>query len=72
MKYVKVKWVDSCSPERYWNWDVDGKPDHIVSIGFLVRKTKHTIVICASTGESSKGGWMTIPRCAIKSIKRLT
>jgi hypothetical protein len=71
MKQVKVKWVDSCSPEKYWNWDVDGKADHIVTIGFLVRKTRKTIVICASLGESSKGGFMTIPRCSIKSIKKL-
>lgn len=72
MKIVIVKWVDSCSPERYWNWEVDGKPDHIVTVGFVVKKTKKIVVICASYGSGgSKGGFMTIPRCSIKSMKRL-
>lgn len=72
MKRVEVKWVDSCSPERYWNYEVDGKPDHIVTVGFLVKKHKKTLVICASSGSGgSKGGWMTIPRVAVKSVRKL-
>lgn len=72
MKRVEVTWVDSCSPERYWNWDVDGKADMITTVGYVARRDKKTISLVASIGRGgSKGGWMTIPRVAIKKIRKL-
>jgi hypothetical protein len=58
MKRVEVTWVDSCSPERYWNWDVDGKADLITTVGYIARRDKKTISLVASIGSRRLQGRM--------------
>jgi hypothetical protein len=72
MKRVQVKWIDACTPTTHWNPNIVLEPDHIVSVGFLKKKSKKCVVLIQSDAEGgSQGGFLVIPRGAVRSIKRL-
>ena len=84
MKYplVLVHWVDSASPSGTWV-----RPDaigargvmDILTSGFQVRKTRDEITIAHSVNDEESqpdmstnwGGVLTIPRSAVKKVRRL-
>ena len=72
MRRVQVKWIDACTPTTHWNPNIVLEPDHIVSVGFLKKKSKKCGVLIQSDAEGgSQGGFLVIPRGAVRSIKRL-
>jgi len=72
MKRIEVKWIDACTPTTHWNPGIVLAPDHIVSVGILKKKTKKCVVLIQSDAEGgSQGGFLVIPRHAVKSMKRL-
>ncbi|MCP4275364.1 MAG: hypothetical protein GY779_03295 [Gammaproteobacteria bacterium] len=72
---VMIVWQDSHSPDEGPWIDLDAinhKALEIISVGFVIKKTKKSITIAATvsgqTGQVS--GVMCIPKCAIlKKIK---
>ena len=72
-----VKWIDSYSNSRWYNnkeindWIKTSEKEHIVSIGFLYRKTKDSIVLFADKSPDEKGRLMIIRRRSIISIKKI-
>jgi len=72
---VHAVWVDSTAENR-WT-DVDGlipELDVCQSIGWLVRDTSDFITVAGhkSNATGCYDGLITIPRVAIKSLKRIT
>lgn len=72
MQIVKVKWLDACTPTTHWNPNIVLRADRIVSVGFLKKKTKKTVVLIQSDADGgSEGGFLVIPRRNIQTMKRL-
>ena len=72
---VEVEWVDS-SGRGGWHSREDHRaqtPSHILSVGYLVKSTKRhvTILQSADTEVDLAEGSTTIPRSAIRSIRKL-
>lgn len=71
MKIVKVKWVDSCSPEGIWHdkASIPNKPLVIRSCGYLVSRNKHqTVLVIGYHGKHQIAHVLRIPTCAIKKF----
>jgi hypothetical protein len=68
---VRVTWLDSVMSPGWVNESPLGDNMEHESVGYLVAKTKDRIVLAQSRGAYSIGQHLTIPRCAVKSIKRL-
>jgi hypothetical protein len=73
---VEVEWDDSAATN---GWQGDRVPDGTGitcrSVGYLVAgpKKARALTICRDIGENdSTGGWMSIPKVAIRRIKRLS
>lgn len=66
---VVVRWVDSMGCARWEKYS----PARLecTSVGHLVTKTKDRVVICMTRSCYSTGYYMSIPMCAVKSIKKL-
>ena len=64
---ITVWWVDSASPERYWNYPdgLETWPHRIVTCGYLLRENKRVVVVASSLGPHAVGGALTIPKRAI-------
>ena len=73
MPVVYVEWVDSCSTGG-WNYTGKGdRPANIRSVGILVRETKKSITLTASLSEhGSSPDQMSIPRCVVRKMRRLS
>lgn len=73
---VYVEWIDSCSAAAsVWNDRKHAKnlnADLCQSIGFLLADRKDEISIASHLGSDQVSGHMTIPRVAIKKLKRLS
>ena len=72
---VLVTWRDSCSPGRKWQ-DRDWVKDNYTavtcrSVGWLVRRDKKDLVLCASYGQPEVGDVTAIPSACVVSVKRL-
>lgn len=70
---VHVRWVDSCRTEGWHSREDKHEPVMISSTGYLIEnKPKHIAVSLSVGDDKSLCQVMSIPRCAIKSIKRLS
>ena len=78
-KIVMIQWVDSAEK---LGWQVvneldDSEADLIcVSVGFLVKESKHALTIVHSITDGGLEGFhgtgqMTIPRMAVKDLTRI-
>jgi hypothetical protein len=71
MKPIYIEWEDSASSRGWMAEDTQG-PVLIRSIGWLIHRLPHCIVI--STSKSSAGNMMdplTIPKSCIKKLRRV-
>lgn len=75
---VAVEWIDSAAPARPWLEQDDARafdPVVIVSVGFLLRKTKTKVLLMQSLVKNDAhgqlGGINAIPRAAVVSITPL-
>lgn len=74
MKLVMVTWTDSAIPKSS-GWirktDEDVCTLKCVSIGIITSKTDLSITLSHSMNDMDKIEAITIPHCAIKSVRRL-
>lgn len=71
-KKVMVKWEDSAATSGWY--DLDRKPYGAVmcySAGWLIEDTKKHVVLALNWNEGQCGDYMTIPRSAVRKVKRL-
>lgn len=72
MKMVRVTWVDAATVDQ---WQVLGSLSPIfsvTSVGYLLKKTKKRVVLVQSVSENDQqSAQLTLPRVAVRSIKRL-
>ena len=67
-----VEWVDSGSPYSGWGRHVPTKPIRCTSVGRLVHKNRKCVTLASSSNDEGQvGGVITIPRSAIKRIRKL-
>ena len=72
--WVHVQWIDSTAHYRWVTVaDLGSGPDPCESIGWLVRDEKDFITVAGhrSPGTDSFTGAITIPRAAVRSIKKI-
>ena len=70
LKPVAVLWVDSQAQPGWGEYKRD--VDLVCStVGHLVERTKTRIVVALSLSQNHYGDYLTIPRCAVKSIHHL-
>lgn len=77
-KIEYIKWIDS-SQSNGWHYSSDcdhSKCKDITSIGYLMKETEETIVICPHLCDVEAHDWqgcgiMTIPKCSIKERKKV-
>lgn len=64
MKIVEIEWYDSGGAEPIWcsKTDFPEEPGECKSIGYLVKETKKTWVICQSDGDLQIGHVFVIPK----------
>lgn len=70
---VEVLWFDAHSVDG-WHKKVKHKLKPVRSVGLLIKKTKQSIVVAVAVHRSAEEPYscaMTIPRCAIQSMRRL-
>jgi hypothetical protein len=71
---VEVWWLDSHAWERPWI-EMDQRPPHSAaackSVGYLIEKDKHFVIVSQSMGDDEYGGAFSIPRGCIVKIRRL-
>lgn len=69
---VRVAWIDSAGlSDGSWRDRSDTthfEALHCVSVGFLLKRTATTIVLCLSLTSEQAGDIMTIPHVAITDI----
>ena len=76
-KIYIITWVDSYSNSRWYNdKEIDefikgAETEHIVSVGFLYRKTKDSIILFGDKSPDEKGRLIIIRRKSIISIKKV-
>ena len=73
-KKVQVSWCDSTSRGRWVESSIakDYKVAEIRTVGLLVEKTKHEVVVALNTDEDGDvSDVITIPRGCIRSITEL-
>ena len=73
MKIVYVKWIDSASLTGWRSAEQHkGPPPYIESAGYLLEKTDEYVTLLQSMSAYGNGdNSLTIPRCAIKRIRRV-
>ena len=79
-RLVMITWCDSLGVTSRWEFlDPKGKPKPLTiqSVGWIIRKGKRAVDLAGhlseidSDGDQQICGVMTIPTCAIESIKDL-
>jgi hypothetical protein len=72
---VAVTWTDHChiSPGGWVGLDEldDVTPCPVVSVGFLLRRDRETLVLAQSVTDDSATGVFVILRSCVKKVKRL-
>lgn len=74
-KLVCVTWVDSCIPYGKWHDRSLGETYKVttcISVGWLVRKDKNSVVLAASFGPDQIGDVSAIPTSCIQRVEFLT
>ena len=74
MRYpiVEIVWDDAAGHDDMWLDKVVTKPELIISVGFLLLKSKDYIVIAQDLDEDGKhNGRSQIPRGMVRKIKVL-
>ncbi len=67
-----VEWEDSAIPPDPWmDHDDDVRPVVATTVGYLVRRSKKHVLMANSLTGRQMGGVMSIPRSAVRSMKRL-
>lgn len=75
---VQVNWLDS---QSFTGWQhveeaeelaANNERLQIESIGYLIHQSEFSITLAQSRGRSQFCQGITIPRCSIKAIKRVT
>ena len=75
-KAVYVEWVDSCATVPAWmskeealDWGNDSENYKIKQVGFILKKTKKTLLLVSRISPEQVGGTFKIP---MKCITRIT
>jgi hypothetical protein len=70
---VHVSWIDSCASGGWRGRDGVSSATVCESVGWLVRDDPDSITVAGHRSESTDewNGMMTIPKVAVKSIKRI-
>jgi hypothetical protein len=68
---VKVDWVDSDGFDGWHHPEEEFEVSKCVTVGILAKESKDAIRIDQSQSKSKVDNTITIPRCAIKKIKRI-
>lgn len=75
-KAVYIEWVDSATTDPGWmseedalQWGNDEKNNIIKEIGFILKRTKNTIVLVSRIHDDNVAGVFKIP---VKCITKLT
>lgn len=71
---VNVEWIDSASNNSWTLFeDVTDEPIVCESCGWLIKETKEYVTLALTIGEEplQVSNYMTIPKCSIKSIKKV-
>ena len=71
LKILYVEWVDAAAGN---GWEKVERLDDIhkcISIGFLVKETKESIVLAAAVSEDEANATIAIPKAWIKRKKRV-
>ena len=71
---IRVIWIDSCSSSGWCKGNNFGDTTMCESVGWLVQDDRKSITVAGHRSESTDewNGAITIPRVAIKSLKRIT
>lgn len=72
-KAVYIEWIDSACTDPGWmpvdeavEWGEDDRDNTIKQIGFLIKKTKKTILLASGVSNENLGGVFKIPlRCVL-------
>ena len=69
---VEVEWIDSCRTDG-WHDQQDFGPALCRSAGYLLAKTEDKVTLALSLGDDTEHvcQTMTIPRVAVRKIRRL-
>lgn len=68
-KRVQVVWHDAFSTDAWTDIDgLDKNPLEVTSIGYLVAKTKDTVVVAGTIGQGQACCVIHIPRGMVKSM----
>lgn len=71
LKPVLVHWVDSMAQPGWGEYERD--TDALcATVGHLVEQTESRVVVALSKSKDHYSDYLTIPRCAVKSIKHLS
>lgn len=66
---VIVRWVDSIASSG-WR-DAPESKTECVSVGNLIKRDTNGVVLAMNSSHYGAGDYMTIPACAIRSVKKL-
>lgn len=75
-KIVYVEWIDSCATVPIWmskedalEWSKESDSYKIIQVGFILKKTKKTLLLVSRISPEQVGGVFRIP---IKCITKIT
>lgn len=74
-KVVYIEWIDSATTDPTWmsrqeaiEWGMDDTNNTIRQIGFVVKKTRKTILLASGINNETISGVFKIPLCCIKTL----
>ena len=75
-KLVMIEWEDSHTRDGWSSNEPDGKPVTCLSIGWLVKETKHATTLSANITSDpnfrmQRNGDITIPASAIRRVRKV-
>lgn len=72
LRKVHVRWLDSAATSTPWmDDDTTLSLDECESVGYLVERTKTTVLIAQSRSSGQWGNPLAIPRVAVTSMRTL-
>lgn len=69
LKPVMVDWIDSVSQSGWGEYA--GADLRCTSVGFLIKNDKDVVVLALNDNAYQSGQYITIPKIAVKKIRRL-